>query len=258
MKYGKLFSALSIPVAILVVWQVLSRAGVLSPLLFPAPTEVLATGLSMLSSGELMRQVGATLRRLLMGALVGGVPGLACGLLMGAFRPVRDHLKPIVSALNSTPKMALLPMLMLFAGVGEVSRVIAIAITCFIVLALHSLDAVLGVDPAHVELARNYGAGRFAMLRRVYLPASLPTIFTAMRLALGRALVLTISIEMLSAPDGIGSTLWIAWQTFSTDKLYVGVIVAATLGALCHSGLEWLEGHLILWRGHAETVQCRN
>jgi NitT/TauT family transport system permease protein len=223
----------------------------LNALFFPAPSVLLSSGWEMLKSGELAVQVGATLSRMLIGSAIGMFGGLTCGLLMGAVGSVQRSLKPIVSALNSTPKLALLPMLMLFVGVGETARIVPIALTCFIVLAMHGLDAVRSVNRAYVELARNYGAGGRAMLRRVYLPASLPQVFTGLRLALGRALVLTVSVELVSSTNGIGSMIWMAWQTFSTDKLYIGVFTAAAFGALFHNGLEWLEARLIPWGNRA-------
>ena len=240
--------ALWLPLGVVALWQALASHGVLNALFFPPPSEVLSAGLGMLASGELGQQVGATLSRMFTGATIGAFCGLACGLAMGASEPVRRSLEPLVSALNSTPKLALLPMLMLIAGVGETSRIVPVALTCFIVLAMHGLDAVRGVNLAYVEMAHNYGAGPGAMLRRVYLPASLPQIFTGLRLALGRALVITISVEIVSSTNGLGSMIWMSWQTFSTDKLYIGVITAAALGALFHNGLEWLEGRLIPWR----------
>jgi ABC-type nitrate/sulfonate/bicarbonate transport system permease component len=246
--FRNLALALWLPLGVVALWQVLASHGFLNVLFFPPPSEVLSAGQGMLVSGELGRQVGATLSRMFTGATIGTFCGLSCGLAMGAFDPVRRSLEPAVSALNSTPKLALLPMLMLFTGIGEAARIVPVALTCFVVLAMHGLDAVRGVNLAYVEMARNYGAGPGAMLRRVYLPASLPQIFTGLRLALGRALVITISVEIVSSTDGLGSMIWMSWQTFSTDKLYIGVITAAAMGALFHNGLEWLEGHLIPWR----------
>ncbi len=240
--------ALWLPLSILILWQILARQGVLNPLFFPAPTQVLATGWAMIRSAELGTQVGATLSRMFVGAAIGTVCGLVCGLGMAVFEPARRSLEPIIAALNSTPKLALLPMLMLFTGVNETARIVPIVLTSFLVLAIQAVDAVRGVSQAYLELARNYGAGRRAMLRRVYLPASLPYIFTGLRVALGRALVITISIEIVGARSGLGSMLWMAWQTFSTEKLYVGVLTAAALGSLFHTGLERLEKRLVPWR----------
>jgi ABC-type nitrate/sulfonate/bicarbonate transport system permease component len=243
--------ALWLPASVIALWQVLSSQRMVNVLFFPPPSEVLSAGWGMMKSGELGMHLGATMSRLLTGAAIGAFCGLACGLAMGALEPVRRSLEPVISALNSTPKLALLPMLMLITGIDETARLIPIALTCFVTLAIHGLDAVRGVNQAYIELACNYGAGRRGMLRRVYLPATLPQIFTGLRVALGRALVIAISIEIVSAPTGLGSMIWMAWQTFSTDKLYVGVIAAAAMGLLFHNGLEWLEQRLVPWRSRA-------
>lgn len=246
--------ALWLPVGFVILWQALAARGSLNALFFPPPTQVVSAGWRMLRSGELEAQVGVTLGRMFLGVLIGCIGGLACGLGMGAFEPVRRSVEPAVSALNSTPKLALLPMLMLFTGVGETARIVPIALTCFIVLAIHGLDAVRGINPGYVEMARNYGAGRRAMLWRVYLPASMPRLFTGLRLALGRALVMTISVEMVSASTGLGGMIWASWQTFSTDRLYIGVLTAAALGLLFHNGLQWLERRLIGWGNRVDPA----
>jgi NitT/TauT family transport system permease protein len=254
MKLRNFALALWLPVGLVILWQTLAARGILNALFFPPPTQVVSAGWRMLRSGELESQVGATLGRMVLGVLIGSIGGLACGLGMGAFEPVRRSLEPAVSALNSTPKLALLPLLMLFTGVGETARIVPIALTCFIILAMSGLDAVQSVNRAYVDLARNYGANRRAMLRRVYLPASLPRVFTGLRLALGRALVITISVEMVSSPTGLGSMIWLAWQTFSTEKLYIGVVSAAALGTLFHTGLKWIEARLIPWESTVGRV----
>jgi NitT/TauT family transport system permease protein len=243
--------AVWLPLTILVLWQVLAEKNLLNALFFPAPSILLAAGWGMLKSGELASQMSATLSRLFVGSAIGVVSGLGCGLAMGAVGSIRRTLEPIVSALNSTPKLALLPMLMLFTGVGEVSRLVPIALTSFVILAMHGLDAMRGVDRGYVELAKNYGAARGALLRRVFLPASLPQVFTGLRLSLGRALVITISVELVGAQNGLGSMIWMAWQTFATEKLYVGVISTALFGALFHNGLLSIERRLIPWGDRA-------
>ena len=237
------------PLAVLALWQMLAMKRLLNPLFFPAPSTLATAGWALIRSGELASQVGATLTRMLAGCAIGVVCGLACGLLMGVAGPIRRTLEPAVSALNSTPKLALLPMLMLFTGVGETARIVPIALTSFVILAIHGLDAVRGVDPGYVEMARNHGAGRRALLHRVYLPASLPQVFTGLRLSLGRAVVITISVELVGAQNGLGNMIWMAWQTFATEKLYTGIFCTAVLGTLFHNGLGSIEARLIPWSG---------
>jgi ABC-type nitrate/sulfonate/bicarbonate transport system permease component len=237
-----------LPLALLAVWQWLASIGLLNALFFPAPTRVAVSAWKMVQSGELRLALSVTFSRMILGASIGVATGLLTGLAMGVLSPVRKSLEPLVSALNSTPKLALMPMLLIFTGIGETARLVPIALTAFIVVAVNTLDAVRGINIAHIELARNYGATGWTMLRHVYLPASLPQFFTGVRLALGRSLVITISVELLGASDGLGSMLWMAWQTFATERLYVGIAVTALTGVLVHEGLHRAEIRLLPWR----------
>jgi NitT/TauT family transport system permease protein len=218
------------------------------PLLFSAADEVLATALSMTADGELPRQLGATLGRWMYGVAIGCLAGLLLGLAMGVSEGSRRAFGPLVAALYSTPKLALFPLVMLLLGIGNASKVALIAMVGLIFLATQTLDAIRSVDRAYLESARNHGAGPWAVVRRVYIPATLPQIFTGLRIALTRSLVVAISIELVSGADGLGAVIWLAWETLTTDRLYVGVLLAAGLGVLVHAGLGRLERALVPWR----------
>lgn len=208
----------------------------------------------MIRVGELPRHVLASLIRATTGLATGGLAGLLCGLLMGASRVVRIALEPAVSALYTLPKIALLPMLMVLLGVGEPAGIVVIAASCFTMMSIHSLDAVRNLNRAYVEMAVNFGAGRMAVLRRVYLPACSPEILTGLRLAAGRALVVTISVEMLAAPDGLGSLIWLSWQTLMTEKLYVALLTVSAAGFALHYTGHWMEAMLVRWKDRAGSV----
>jgi NitT/TauT family transport system permease protein len=140
-------------------------------------------------------------------------------------------------------------MVMLILGVNETSRLALVALGVGLVMVIQISDAVRGVSRDYVDLAANYGASRAAIVRKVYLPACLPQIFTALRLCTGRALVATITIEMLSSNDGIGSMIWMSWQTFATEKLYASVLVAALLGLASGPVFRWLDRRFVPWAG---------
>ena len=220
----------------------------LNRMLFPPPSRLLQVAAQMIRVGELPRHILASLIRMTTGLLTGSFAGLLCGLLMGSSRLVRIALEPAVSALYTLPKLALLPMLMVLLGVGEPAGIVVIAASCFTMMSIHSFDAVRNLNPAYVEMALNYGAGRMAVLRRVYLPACSPEILTGLRLAAGRALVVTISVEMLVAPDGLGSLIWISWQTLMTEKLYVALLTASAAGFALHYTGRKLERMLVRWK----------
>lgn len=237
-----------LPVALLIVWQALAGLRWLDVLFFPPPSVIAAAAVRMAQSGELWRHLGATLARMSVGLIIGSVLGVPFGILLATAARMRRAAEPFVSALNSMPKLTLLPMLMLFFGIGEAPRLLLIATGCFLTMAIQSMDAVANMNRAFVELAVNYGANRAALWRKVYAPSALPQVFTGLRLALGRALTLAVSVELVSSEKGLGSLIWMAWQTFSIDKLYVGVALAAALGMTLHLGIKRLEAYFVPWR----------
>jgi NitT/TauT family transport system permease protein len=237
-----------LPLLALAAWQIASSQGVLSPLFFPAPSLLAVSALKMIRTGELTRNAGATLARTAIGFLIGSAAGLAVGLLMGGIAGIRKSLQPIVGALNATPKLSLLPILMLFFGVGELAPITLIALGSLIIVSIHTFDAVQQIRPAWVEIAVNYGAGRRALLRRIYLPACLPPVFTGLRLALANSLVIAVACELINPSTGLGSMIWLAWQTFSTDRLWIALLTTALLGGLLHEGLRQLEKRVVPWK----------
>ncbi len=237
-----------LPATIVAAWEGSVAVELLDPALFPPPTAVAAAAVEMIESGELPEQLGITLTRMLSGYAIGAGAGMVCGVLMGASTAFRRAMEPFVTALYTTPKLALLPLLILVMGVGEQVRLTLIALACFIMVTIHGLDAVRNVSPVHLEIARNHGAGRIMLVRRVYAPAILPQLFTGLRLAFGRALMVTVALELVSCPNGMGHLLWMGVQTFSGEKLYVGVVVISMMGAFSHWSLRRLEVALIPWQ----------
>ena len=236
------------PVLIAAAWQTLSANEVVNPFFFPPPTKVLATAWSMTVAGELPRELVATLDRYIRGVFLGCLAGIACGVLMGVSLAARRALEPLVAALYSTPKLTLLPLMMLLLGIGDESKIALIALVGFIFLSVQTLDAIRGVDRCFLEMARNYRAGEWALIRRVYLPAALPQIFTGLRMAFTRSLVSAITIELVSGTDGLGALIWMSWQTLATERLYVGILLAGLLGIIMHSTLASIEASVIPWR----------
>ena len=193
-------------------------------------------------------QLAATLMRAGLGLLVGVLGGGLLSILLCLSVNLRTAVQPLISALYSTPRLTLLPLVMLLFGVTEASRLALVALSVGLVIVIQISDAVRAVNQAYVDLAANYGASRAVIIRKVYLPACLPQIFTALRLCVGRALVMTISIEMLSSNDGIGSMIWMSWQTFATEKLYASVMVAAALGLMSGPVFRLLERRFVPWK----------
>ncbi len=244
----RLVWALWLPLLALAAWQIASGAGVLNPLFFPAPSALANSAVRLIKSGELLRNAAATLGRTAAGFLIGSAAGLGIGLLMGGIQGVRKSLQPMVGALNATPKMSLLPVLMLLLGVGEAAPITLIALGSMVIVSLHTFDAVEQIRPIWVEIAINYGANRGALFARVYLPACLPRVFTGLRLALANALVIAVACELINPSTGLGSMIWLSWQTFSTDRLWIALLATALIGGVLHEGLRQLEKRIVPWQ----------
>jgi len=245
----KVLQRLWLVAALLVSWEALSRWRVLNPLFFPPPSKLLAVLGPLIWGGSALDATGHTLTR----TAIGFAAGIICGALISAAISsvpwIRSGSEPVVSAMYASPRLTLLPMAMLIFGVNDSARIVLVALSTMLIVVIQVSDAIRGVNPAFVDLARNYGASQAMVLRKVYLPACLPQFFTALRLSFGRAFVLTISIELLSAGNGLGNMIWAAWQTFYIERLYVCILLAAMIGLLCQMPFRVLERHFTKWRG---------
>jgi NitT/TauT family transport system permease protein len=169
---------------------------------------------------------------------------------MGASERTRLILDPIVAAIYPIPKLAIFPLLMIIFGIGEFSKIMAIAIGCFFLVLINSMAGVRNINKVYFEVAKNYGANKRQLFTRVILPASLPMVFTGIRLALGTSLIVVVGVEFVSANYGIGALIWNAWETFEIEKLYVGIFLCAALGILFTVVLKRAEAYLTPWFGH--------
>jgi NitT/TauT family transport system permease protein len=231
----------------LLLWEILARAGVISQLFFPPPSYIVRTLYDLLISGKLLLHLVATLKRLGLGVLVGGVMGLILGLVMGWSSRIRTVLDPIIAAIHPIPKLAIFPLIMIIFGIGEISKVIAIAIACFFPMLINSMAGVRQLSPVFFEVSRNYGASRWKTFTRIVMPGSLPMVLTGARLAINMAMVISISVELLAAKEGLGVIIWFSWQTMRIEDLYASLIVIAALGIGLNLLLQHLTRIMVPW-----------
>jgi len=235
-------------VAVIGAWEVAAREGWLPPLLLPAPSAIASRAAAMIASGELVRQSAATLWRVVLGLVLGGVSGAIAGLAMGWSRRARALGDPLVAALHPIPKIAILPLIMVVFGIGEPSKIVVIATSAFFPMLIGAMEGVRQISPIHFEVARNCGASPMKVLTRVVLPGSLPLLLAGARLALNTALLLTIAVELVLTQNGLGSMIWMAWQTLRVDQLYASLLVIAVLGVLGNALLQRLSATLVPWQ----------
>lgn len=240
---------LASPIALLVVWEVLARTGIIDPRFFPAPSNIAVAFVHLCRSGELWHNLSASLTRLFWGYLLGGVPALLLGLAMGLYRPVRTLVDPLVAATYPVPKSAILPLILLVFGLGEASKIVMVALGVFYPVLINTAAGVLQIDRIYLDVGRNFGAGRWQTFRTIALPGAAPLIMAGVKLGVGMGLILIAIAEMVGAQDGIGYMIWNAWQLMTVETMYVGLVVIAVLGFVFNVALDELERRLLPWRG---------
>lgn len=223
---------IAVPVMLFVVWQIASVNGFMDRRFFPAPTDIWATGYTMVVEGQLNDHAIASIRRTLFGFLLGCTTGVAAGVALSMSRLARAALEPLLYGLWTVPKLALLPMLLLIFGLNERPIIILIGINCFFLCCIPTLASMLTVSFPYREAATSFGATRWQMLRHVTFPAALPQIFVALRLCAGASILVLVAVEFVSSQKGMGFIIWNSWSLFLADRMYVGIVLVATVGAL--------------------------
>jgi len=236
------------PLALLVVWQVMSWLKLLDARFIPSPITIGEGAYRLVESGELWTHLSVSLWRLAAGFVVAAVPGILLGLVMGLSRWVRMILDPIVAATYPIPKIAILPLIMLFFGIGEVSKIVIIAVAVIYLVLINTMVGVMTIDPVYFDVAKNYGAPWPKLFTRVIIPGALPLIFAGLRLGLGVSLIVIVAAEFVAAKSGIGYLIWISWETLVIENMFVGIIVITVLGVVTTFILREIERAVIPWR----------
>ena len=233
--------------------EVLARTETIPSLYFPPPSRVVAKLVEMAGNGELIEHLGATIRRILIGIVFGGVPGLLLGMLMGWSRRARIVVDPFVAAFHPVPKISSLPLIMIVFGIGFFSKALVIALSAFFPMLISAMAGVRQIHPVYFEAAQNSGAKKRHILSRVVFPGALPFILAGVRLALNTALSLSIAIELLLADRGLGSLIWLAWQTLRIEQLYAAITLTALLGIAFRAIVVLLQRRFVPWDEKART-----
>lgn len=232
----------------MLIWELGVRAGEISPLFFPAPSVIFRTFVKLVSGGQIMDHLGITLWRVCTGFILGSIPGVVLGLLMGRSRRLRVAIDPCIAATHPIPKLAIFPLIMIVLGIGEISKVVIVAVAVFFPVVINTMAGVRQIHPIHFEVAQNYGANAIKIFTRVVIPGGLPFILTGFRLAMNLALVITIAVELVAAERGLGAMIWLAWQTLRTEELYTSIAVTACLGICFNILLRYVTTRLIPWQ----------
>jgi ABC-type nitrate/sulfonate/bicarbonate transport system permease component len=236
------------PLVFLLVWEAVVRLGLLDARFVPPPSAVVVRFFDLVQSGELWKDVSITLFRVAGGYTLGVIPGIAVGLLMAMFKPLRYVLDPLVAAIFPIPKIALMPLLLLAFGIGEMSKIVLVAIATFFPVLISTYAGAANIEKIYLDAAKNFGADSSMMFREVIFFGALPQIFAGLRLALGTSFLVIVAAEFVSADTGIGQLIWSSWQVLQVDRMFVGIVLIGVLGVISTAILQEIEVRLLPWR----------
>lgn len=233
----------------IILWQVLPTIGVINPIFVPTPTTIAATIWSLLVSGELITDILASLWRVLAAFALALVVGLSVGLLLGGFfKSVEKAVNPLLQMISQANPFTLLPVFIAFLGIGEISKIAFIYFVTQWPIIFNTVTGITNVDPVLVKLARTAGLSKFQMFWKVLLPASLPTVFTGIRMAAVFSLFMLIGAEMLGSTAGLGYLVMQAEGVMNYPVMYAAIVVTAIFGIVFMYAITLVEKHLTSWK----------
>ena len=236
-----------LPLLALAVWEAAARSGKWSPLLFPSLVRVWNELVLFFSKPEMLGEVLVTLQRALGGFALAAALGILLGLIMGRSRLVGELLDPLFSGTYAVPKLALFPIFIFVFGIGSLSKVVLVFLECLYPIVIMTYAGARDVHEKLLWSARNMGASRAAILRRVVIPATTPFIFAGFRVAVPVAMIVVVITEMVASADGLGYQVIYAMSSLRTDRMLAVVLVIAALGYLLDKAVVLARDRLIYW-----------
>ncbi|WP_228807446.1 ABC transporter permease [Nocardia otitidiscaviarum] len=236
------------PLVLIVAWQLASATGVLPERLLAAPTTVLETTLELLRDGTLTDAVTVSLRRAVIGFVVGAALGIGAAVVAGLSRIGEYAVDPPMQMLRTLPFYGLIPLLILWFGIGEPPKIALVAFGVAVPLYLNTFAGIRGVDGKLAELARVQRLGGPALIRHIVLPGALPQTLVGLRQALGVAWLALIVAEQVNADAGLGYLINNAREFLRTDVIVVGLLVYSVLGLLTDAAVRLIERRALAWR----------
>lgn len=250
-KVQQILLGLGLPIVLLAIWEACCWAGLVDVRFFPPPSKIMTAMVQLLLNPAEAQRLGidilATLQRISIGYTLGAVSGTLVGAFMGFYAPFRFALAPLIYTTFPTPKIAILPLMMVIFGIGDGSKVALVALGVFYMCCINTLSGVLYANPIFDDVSRAFRIPFWTRLTRFILPSALPAIVVGLKLGLGQALILVVSSEFVSSNSGIGRFIWDAWQVLDISRMFLGLVVTCLIGALAVLLGDVLERRLIPW-----------
>ena len=219
-----------------------------NPILLPTPIDVVRAGIDAIQTGELQANIIASMRRVIQGFGIAAVSGVVVGLAVGTWRPLEKLVEPMIELLRPIPPLAFLPMMVLWFGIGEMSKIAFIAYAAFFPVFTTTLEGIKYVDPVLIRAASSLGASRTDLFRYVVLPAATPSIITGLRLGFGLSFFVIVAAEFIAADSGLGYMINDARTFFLVSQMLLGAVVIGLIGFVVNIALRGVESWLLRWR----------
>ncbi|SCY19528.1 sulfonate transport system permease protein [Microbacterium sp. LKL04] len=241
----RVVGGLVVPLAVLALWQAVTAFGLIPTYRLPAPIDVVGAAVQLGDSGVLWGHIAISVQRVILGFSIGSLVGLAVAAVVGLTRAGDVLLSPILAAFRAIPSLALVPLLLLWMGIGEEPKVTLVAIGAFFPVFTTVAGALRHVDPHLVEMGRSFGLRGGALFRSVQLPATVPALVSGLRLALAQAWLFLVAAELISASMGLGYLLTDSQSTGRVDRIFLAIVILAALGTLSNALVTLLQRRVL-------------
>jgi ABC-type nitrate/sulfonate/bicarbonate transport system permease component len=240
----------------LVIWELVGNVfQLINPMFMSAPSLIFKAGYEMFHSGEIYHDLYVSGVEFLGGYFLAAAVAIPLGILVGWYKRLSYVLDPFINAMNATPRVALLPLVIIWLGIGILSKVGIIFLGAVFSILINTRDGVKTTPVSLLNAARSFGASEWMVFKAVVFPSTIPFILTGLRLAVGRSLVGVLVGELYAATAGIGFMITVAGATFQTDKVFVGVLIFAISGMIGMELLTKLEKRFDRWRPQIGTLE---
>lgn len=246
----KILQLILVPAVILLIWGLLCRMGVFSAFVLPGPDRVWKTFISMTASGELFKNVLVSVERVLIGFAISFVLAFVLGVLSCLNPNAKNYYRPTLEFMRHIPPMSLIPLLILWFGIGETPKIIVIVLTAFFPIFMNTEAGLLGCNPKLLEVGDVLHMGKWATFFQIRLPAAVPDILVGMQIGLGYSFRAIVGAEMIAAAAGLGYMIQDAQAMARADKMLVGIIMIGILGILTDVIFKFVMHRLLKERFH--------
>ncbi|MBI4609102.1 MAG: ABC transporter permease [Candidatus Rokubacteria bacterium] len=253
-QHEQLLIGAAASLAFLLAWESAVRSGLVNPLFISAPTRIARAAYRLVSEGDLWRHLRVSATEFLAGYLMAIGLAIPLGLAVGWYRRLYFCLAPFIDALNAVPRVALLPLLVIWFGIGIWSKIVVVFLGAVIPLLINTFSGVKITEARFLRVARSFGASEFRIFRTIVLPGTVPFVFTGLKYAAGRALLGVVVGELYAATAGIGYLITVAGSSFQTDTVFVGILTITCAGVLTVELLNRLERRFDRWRPPASSA----